>query len=219
MDFVIASEGISKARFMILQLLTKLRQICIDPKIIYPEYKGGSGKLDEFVKVVKENILNGHKILIFTSFKTALEISRKLLQKEGITSYQIDGSVSSKKRMEMVEKFNNDDTNVFFIMLKAGGTGLNLTGADVVIHLDLWWNPQVENQATDRAHRIGQKNIVQVIRFISVGTIEEKILELQKKKRLLSDKLLDSNQEQNMFSKLTEKDIKELLSYDNKDEE
>jgi len=217
-DKAMLDGGMSKVRFMMLSLLTKLRQLCIDPKIIYPDYKGKSGKLEEFVKVVQESILNGHKILIFTSFKSALEIARDLLKKEGITSFTIDGSVTSKKRMEMVDKFNNDNTNVFFIMLKAGGTGLNLTGADVVMHLDLWWNPQVENQATDRAHRIGQENTVQVIRFISKGTIEEKILALQSKKKLLSDKILDSNNNQNIFSKLTEKDIKELLSYDNKEE-
>ena len=99
----------------------------------------------------------------------------------------------------MVDKFNSDNTNVFFIMLKAGGTGLNLTSADVVIHLDLWWNPQAENQATVRAHRIGQKNVVQVVHLVSKGTIEEKILDLQSKKKLLSDKLLDSSSEESFF--------------------
>ncbi len=219
MNEIMASGGITKARFLILQLLTKLRQIVIDPRILYKDYKGGSGKLDEFVKVVSEMVENGHKMLVFTSFKTGLELAKSELDKIGITSYTIDGSVSSKKRMEMVDKFNSDNTNVFFIMLKAGGTGLNLTSADVVIHLDLWWNPQAENQATDRAHRIGQKNVVQVVHLVSKGTIEEKILDLQSKKKLLSDKLLDSSGEANMFSKLTEKDIKDLLSYDNKEDD
>lgn len=219
MDEIISEGGISKARFLILQLLTKLRQIVIDPRIIYKDYKGGSGKLDEFVKVVSEMVENGHKMLVFTSFKTGLELAKSELQKVGITSYTIDGSVSSKKRMELADKFNSDNTNVFFIMLKAGGTGLNLTSADVVIHLDLWWNPQAENQATDRAHRIGQKNVVQVVHFITKGTIEEKVLELQKKKKLLSDKLLDENSQANVFSELSEKDIKDLLSYDNRDDE
>ncbi len=219
MDEIISEGGISKARFLILQLLTKLRQIVIDPRIIYKDYKGGSGKLDEFVKVVSEMVENGHKMLVFTSFKSGLELAKSELQKVGITSYTIDGSVSSKKRMELVDKFNSDNTNVFFIMLKAGGTGLNLTSADVVIHLDLWWNPQAENQATDRAHRIGQKNVVQVVHFITKGTIEEKILDLQKKKKLLSDKLLDENSQANVFSELSEKDIKDLLSYDNRDDE
>ena len=218
MNDIMITSGINKARFLILQLLTKLRQICIDPRILFNDYQGGSGKIDEFLNIVKESVANQNKILVFTSFKTALNLAKAELDKEGITSYIIDGSVSSKKRMELVDKFNSDETNVFFIMLKAGGTGLNLTSASVVIHLDLWWNPQVENQATDRAHRIGQKNVVQVIRFITKGTIEEKILDLQSKKRILSDKILDSESDTNMFSKLTEEDIKNLLSYDNQED-
>ena len=113
-------------------------QICIDPKILFPEYQGISTKVEELTKMVMDITQNGHKILIFTSFKTALEIVRERLNQNGIDSYVIDGSVSSKKRAELVEKFNHDHTKVFLIMLKAGGTGLNLTGADVVIHLDLW---------------------------------------------------------------------------------
>ena len=131
----------------------------------------------------------------------------------------IDGSVPAKDRIEMVDNFNNnDDVKVFLIMLKSGGTGLNLATADVVIHLDLWWNPQAENQATDRAHRIGQKNMVEVVHLITKGTIEEKILELQNKKRVLSDKLIDGDiRDKNIISELTEDDIKNLLSYENKD--
>ena len=117
--------------------------------------------------------------------------------------------------MELVDKFNSDDTNVFLIMLKSGGTGLNLTSADVVIHLDLWWNPQAESQAADRAHRIGQKNNVEVIKLVSKGTIEEKILELQQKKKKLSDKVIEGEDiDKNVISKLTEKELKELLSYE-----
>ena len=122
--------------------------------------------------------------------------------------------------MERVNNFNdeNNNINVFLIMLKAGGTGLNLTKADIVIHLDLWWNPQAENQATDRAHRIGQKNVVEVIKLISKGTIEEKVLELQEKKKKLSDELIDGTvRDQNILSQLDEKEIKNLLSYENKD--
>ena len=120
--------------------------------------------------------------------------------------------------MELVEKFNNDDTNVFLITIKSGGTGLNLTSADVVIHLDLWWNPQVENQATDRAHRIGQKNSVEVIKLICKGTIEERILELQNKKKLLAETLIEGeDRDQNIISSLTEEDIKSLFQYDNEE--
>jgi len=216
-DTALSEGGITKVRFLILKLLTKLRQICIDPRLAFESYTGGSGKMEEFVKTVNELVSNGHKILIFTSFKKALELSRNELSKKGITSYVIDGSVSSKKRMELVDKFNSDKTNVFFIMLKAGGTGLNLTSADVVVHLDLWWNPQAENQATDRAHRIGQEHTVEVIKLVSNGTIEEKILELQEKKKTLSDKVIEGeDMDKNIISKLTEKELKDLLSYENK---
>lgn len=220
MDDIIASDGFETGNFKILQLLTKLRQLCIDPAIIYENYKGGSSKIENVISLVKEIIDNGHKILLFTSYKTALDIVNKELTNEGISTYVIDGSVSSKKRMELVEKFNQDETKVFLITLKSGGTGLNLTSADVVIHLDLWWNPQVENQATDRAHRIGQKNTVEVIKLICKGTIEERILELQNKKKVLSDKLIEGkDRDQNIISKLTEKDIKHLLSMDNNEED
>lgn len=219
MNEIIENEGISKARFLILQLLTKLRQICIDPKIIYDNYNDGSNKLDHLETLVNEYIKNNHKVLIFSSFKTGLNIVKERLDKMKIKSYMIDGSVSSKKRIEMVDDFNqNDDVKVFLIMLKSGGTGLNLTSADVVIHLDLWWNPQAENQATDRAHRIGQKNVVEVVHIVTKGTIEEKILELQNKKKILSDKLIDGDKrDKNILGSLTKEDIKNLLAYENKD--
>ena len=216
---IIETEGMYKARFLILQLLTQLRQICIDPSIVYDNYKDGSNKLEQLESIVNEYIKNNHKILIFSSFKTALNIVKEKLNKAKIKTYMIDGSVPAKDRIEMVDNFNNnDDVKVFLIMLKSGGTGLNLATADVVIHLDLWWNPQAENQATDRAHRIGQKNTVEVIHLITKGTIEEKILELQNKKRILSDKLIDGEiRDKNILSELTKEDIKNLLSYENKD--
>lgn len=210
--------GMSKVRFMILPLLTKLRQICIDPKIVYRDYNGGSNKIDRFTEIVEEITSNGEKVLVFTSFRTALNIAQEELTNKGIKSYVIDGSVSSKDRLDRVNDFNNnDEVKVFLIMLKSGGTGLNLTAASAVIHLDLWWNPQAENQATDRAHRIGQKKVVEVIRLVSKGTIEEKVLELQEKKRELVNKMIDTNKmDDNILSNLTEKDIKNLLAYENK---
>lgn len=215
-DEIIANEGVEKANFKILQLLMKLRQLCIDPVIVFENYKGGSSKIENLVTITKDIIENGHKILLFTSFKMALDIVNREFTNNNISTYVIDGSVSAKKRMELVDKFNEDDTNVFLITLKSGGTGLNLTSADVVIHLDLWWNPQVENQATDRAHRIGQKNTVEVIKLICKGTIEERILELQNKKKILSDRLIEGeNRDENIISKLSEKDIKNLLKMDN----
>ncbi len=212
----LVSAGFSKNKMQILTLLTRLRQVCIDPKIIFDNFNKTSSKIEHLTDVVKEAVSNGHKILLFTSFRTALNIVKDNLTKEGITSYVIDGSVSSKKRQELVDKFNTDDTNIFLIMLKSGGTGLNLTSADIVIHLDLWWNPQAENQATDRAHRIGQKNTVEVIKLITKGTIEEKILDLQAKKKILSDKLIENDgDEYKSFQNLSVDDIRELLKFNN----
>lgn len=220
MEELLLEASFNKSRLEILKLLTRLRQICIDPGIVYENYKGGSSKIEELIPMIKDIISNGHKILLFSTYKTAIDIVNRELTNNDISCYVIDGSVSSRKRMELVDKFNSDNTNVFLITLKAGGTGLNLTSADVVIHLDLWWNPQAENQATDRAHRIGQKNTVEVIKLICKGTIEEKILELQNKKKFLSDNLIDSGDvDQNIISKLTAKDIKRLLSMDNDEEE
>lgn len=218
-DEAMQTGGMSKVRFIMLTLLTKLRQLCIDPKIIYENYDGNTNKIDTLINIVDEYIKNNHKILIFSSFKTGLNIVRESLEKHKIETYMIDGSVSSKNRMQMVDDFNNNPkVKVFLIMLKSGGTGLNLTSADVVIHLDLWWNPQAENQATDRAHRIGQTKKVEVIHLIMKGTIEEKILELQNKKRILSDKLIDGEvRDKNVLSELTEEDIKNLLAFENKD--
>lgn len=219
MDKIIKEEGMNKARFLILQLLTKLRQICIDPSIVYDNYTDGSNKIEQLENIVSEYTKNNHKVLIFSSFKTALNIVKEKLNNSKIKTYMIDGSVPAKTRIEMVDNFNeNDDIKVFLIMLKSGGTGLNLASADVVIHLDLWWNPQAENQATDRAHRIGQTNTVEVIHLITKGTIEEKILELQNKKRILSDKLIDGEiRDKNIISELTKEDIEKLLSYENKE--
>ena len=219
MDKIIKEEGMNKARFLILQLLTKLRQICIDPSIVYDNYTDGSNKIEQLENIVSEYTKNNHKVLIFSSFKTALNIVKEKLNNAKIKTYMIDGSVPAKTRIEMVDNFNeNDDIKVFLIMLKSGGTGLNLASADVVIHLDLWWNHQAENQATDRAHRIGQTNTVEVIHLITKGTIEEKILELQNKKRILSDKLIDGEiRDKNIISELTKEDIEKLLSYENRE--
>ena len=220
MEELLEDGTFNKSRIEILKLLTRLRQICIDPSIIYENYQGGASKIEELIHMIKDIIANGHKILLFSTYKTAIDIVNRELTNNDISCYVIDGSVSSRKRIELVDKFNNDSTNVFLITLKAGGTGLNLTSADIVIHLDLWWNPQAENQATDRAHRIGQKNTVEVIKLICKGTIEERILELQNKKRFLSDNLIEGEDvDQNIMSKLTSKDIKRLLSMDNNEEE
>lgn len=218
MDKLVNAGGFTKNKMMILALLTRLRQICIHPSIYDDNYKGESAKMEALLDTVKELVSNGHKILLFTSFKTALYLVKDALNKEDISTYVIDGSVPSKQRQILVDAFNKDKTNVFLIMLKSGGTGLNLTSADVVIHLDLWWNPQAENQATDRTHRIGQTKTVEVIKLICKGTIEEKILSLQEKKKLLSDKMIEEDMDDNTYLKsLSEKDIRDLLAYENKD--
>ena len=214
MDELIRDEGFQKAKFKILQLLTKLRQICVDPTVLYENYKYDSVKIEKLIEIIKNYVSENHKILIFSSFKRVIDNVEKKLKKEKISNYTITGEVSSKKRMELVERFNTDDTNCFLITLKSGGTGLNLTAADIVIHLDIWWNPQVENQATDRAHRIGQKNKVTVIKMITKGTIEERIIELQEKKRKLSDSIIEGKDDATLVSKLEKEDMIKLLSSD-----
>ena len=218
MTKLVEQGGFAKNKMIILALLTRLRQICIDPAIVFEDYTGGSAKIEQLISTIQEVVGNGHKILLFTSFKTALNIVKKALDEGNISNYVIAGDVPSRQRQMLVDAFNKDDTSVFLIMLKSGGTGLNLTSADVVIHLDLWWNPQAENQATDRTHRIGQTKTVEVIKLICRGTIEEKILDLQQKKKLLADKMIDDDLgDTAYFKSLSEQDIRDLLTYENKD--
>ena len=169
-------------RIKILAMLTRLRQICCDPSLVYDNYTGGSAKLDQCIELVKSCVEAGHKILLFSQFTTMLDIIEKRLGEENISSYMLTGKTKSRDRIKLVSEFNENDVSVFLISLKAGGTGLNLTGADIVIHYDPWWNLSAENQASDRVYRIGQKNNVQIYKLISKGTIEEKIRELQKRK-------------------------------------
>ena len=152
---------------------------------------------------------SGHKILLFSQFTSMIEILTARLQEESISCFVLQGSTKKERRAQMVEQFNRDDTSVFCISLKAGGTGLNLTAADVVIHFDPWWNSAVQNQATDRAHRIGQKNVVNVYRILAKGTIEEKIVELQERKLQLSDRILGGESLQ--AQGLTREELLELL--------
>ena len=208
---VVASEGFSKARFKIVTLLTRLRQLCISPQLLDENYKEESVKIKRLLDIIKELIKDKHKILIFSSFKSAIYLVKKALDEESISNYVIDGSVKGRDRVAMVDAFNKDKTNCFLITLKSGGTGLNLTSADVVIHLDIWWNPQVENQATDRAHRIGQTKKVTVLKLINKGTVEEKIIELQEKKRILSDNLIEGKNVATLDT-LTEEELTNLLS-------
>ena len=208
---VVASEGFSKARFKIVTLLTRLRQLCISPRLLDENYQEESVKIKRLLDIIKELIKDKHKILIFSSFKSAVYLVKESLDRESISNYVIDGSVKGRDRVAMVDAFNKDKTNCFLITLKSGGTGLNLTSADVVIHLDIWWNPQAENQATDRAHRIGQTKKVTVLKLINKGTVEEKIIELQEKKKILSDNLIEGKNVATLDT-LTEEELTNLLS-------
>ena len=166
--------------FDILPYLTRLRQICVDPGMFVEDYSGGSGKLEMLSELIPEYLQEGHRILIFSQFVKALESVRRLLDRLDIPSYFLSGATSAADRIEMMDSFNNGSgIDIFLISLKAGGTGLNLTGADTVIHLDPWWNVAAENQASDRTHRIGQTRNVEVIRLIAGDSIEQRVVELQ----------------------------------------
>ena len=194
---------------MILSEITKLRQLCCDPGLVYEGYKGESAKLEMCINMIKNAVEGGHKLLLFSQFTSMLDRISARLKSEKIGYYLLTGSTSKEKRAEMVEAFAEDDVSVFLISLKAGGTGLNLTAADMVIHFDPWWNLAVQNQATDRAHRIGQKNVVNVYKLVMKDTIEENILKLQEKKRELADQILGG--EGLNGSSLTREDLMELL--------
>lgn len=194
----------------ILALLTRLRQICITPELIYKEHFENT-KIDMCIDLIKSSISGNHRILLFSQFTQSFSIISDELKKEGINHFILQGETKAKERMRMVEEFNsNKDVKVFIISLKAGGTGLNLTGADMVIHLDPWWNSSAETQAADRAYRLGQTKNVYVIKLICKDTIEEKVLELQKAKRELADSIVNSDV--NTQIKITKDDILELLS-------
>lgn len=193
----------------LLAALTRLRQIALDPTLFLENYQGKSAKLELLKELIEELMDGGHKVLIFSQFTGVLDRIKNLLETLNLSYYSIDGSTPSIKRNEQVTAFNKDDTPIFLISLKAGGTGLNLTGADTVIHFDPWWNPAVEDQATDRAHRIGQKKTVHVIKLIAQGTIEEKIFELQEKKKALIERVIEPGE--TWITKLSEEEIKNLL--------
>ena len=183
-------SAFTRSKIAILAELMKTRQICCDPSLILDNYKGGSAKKDTCLELIEESIEGGHKMLIFSQFTSMLELLEEKLNEKGIEYYKITGATDKKERLELCNKFNKDDVPVFLISLKAGGTGLNLIGADIVIHYDPWWNEAVISQATDRTHRIGQKNTVTVYKLIAKGTIEEKILKLQEEKKNLADEIL-----------------------------
>ena len=208
----VKDDELSNSKIEILSYITKLRQICLDPSVLINDYIGSSGKIDSLIELLNQGIEEGHKILVFSQFTSVLKNISKKLEYENIAYSYLDGSIPSEKRIQLIDEFNNGNNSVFLISLKAGGTGLNLTSADIVIHFDPWWNPAVEDQATDRAHRFGQKNIVEVIKLISKNTIEEKIVELQDEKRKLIEKIIDNEMDTSKINALSEEDILNLFS-------
>lgn len=208
----VKSDKLDKNNISIFSYLTKLRQICLDPSVVFDEYSGGSGKIN----IAKELIINNikeHKILLFSQFTSVLAKLSLELEAENINYSYLDGSTNSKDRIKLVNEFNDkEDIRVFLISLKAGGTGLNLTSADIVIHFDPWWNLSAEDQATDRAHRIGQKHMVEVIKLIAKDTIEEKILLLQEdKKELINNVITGELKDGTVVDKITNKEILSLI--------
>jgi len=209
----VEKKGISKSQIQILAALTRLRQVACDPRLMkLPDTDfdaDDSGKLGALREIIDEAVDGGHRVLVFSQFVTMLTHIREALDQDGIRYEYLDGS--TKDRLDKVDRFNDDPSvPVFLISLKAGGTGLNLTGADTVVHFDPWWNPAVEDQATDRAHRIGQTKNVNVYKLIAAGTVEEKILELSAKKRALMSNVLST--EGSPLKGLTKADVDSLFS-------
>ncbi len=206
----LSEGGLEKSRMKILAALTRLRQICCHPSTFLENYQGGSGKLDLLMELVLEAIANEHRILVFSQFTSMLRIIEDELKDMNIQYFYLEGSTPTQERNESVKNFNSGEAKVFLISLKAGGTGLNLVGADTVIHYDPWWNPAVEEQATDRVYRIGQQNKVHVLKLITKGTIEEKIFKLQRKKKELSDSIISSKEV--FINTLSKEELEELFT-------
>ena len=206
----IEESGVEKNRIKILAALTRLRQICCHPSTFLEDYQGGSGKLELLMELIPEAIANDHRILVFSQFTSMLRIIENELKDLDIPYFYLEGSTATQDRNDYVKRFNQGEGKVFLISLKAGGTGLNLTGADTVIHYDPWWNPAVEDQATDRAYRIGQLNKVHVMKLITKGTIEEKIFKLQRRKKELSDSIISSKEV--FINSLSKEELEELFA-------
>ncbi|MBP3708464.1 MAG: SNF2 helicase associated domain-containing protein [Clostridia bacterium] len=203
-------DGFEKNQMKILALLMRLRQICCHPSLFLDNYKDGSGKLNQCMQIIKDAVQGNHKILLFSGYTSMFDIIEPELEKEGIKFFKLTGQTKVSDRIKLVDEFNeNNDIKVFLISLKAGGTGLNLVGADMVIHYDPWWNISAENQATDRTYRIGQKRNVQVYKLITKNSIEEKIYELQQRKAKLVDDMLSTNE--TFISKLSKDEIMDLF--------
>lgn len=188
----------------VFSYLTKLRQLCLSPELMVKNYQGKNSKLDVLINIINDS--SDKKILVFSQFTKVLEVIGKRLNEENISYSYLDGKTSAKDRVKLVEEFNTNNNKVFLISLKAGGTGLNLTSANIVVHFDPWWNPAVEDQASDRAHRIGQKNVVNVIKLIAKGTAEERVINLQETKKELIEDVINGNLDNSSTLKNLSKD-------------
>lgn len=188
----------------VFSYLTKLRQLCLSPELMVKNYQGRNSKLDVLINIINDS--SDEKILVFSQFTKVLEVIGKRLNEENISYSYLDGKTSAKDRVKLVEEFNTNNNKVFLISLKAGGTGLNLTSANIVVHFDTWWNPAVEDQASDRAHRIGQKNVVNVIKLIAKGTAEERVINLQETKKELIEDVINGNLDNSSTLKNLSKD-------------
>ena len=205
-----SSDGGSKI-MEVLSIITRLRQICVDPSTFVDNFVGESGKITALKDIIQDKMKDGHRFLIFSQFVSALNIVKDEIEKMGIKYFMITGDTSAKERLRICNDFNKDEEyKIVLISLKAGGTGLNLVGADVVIHLDPWWNYSAESQASDRAHRIGQTRTVEVIKLIAENSIEEKVVNLQNEKKELVDKVISDND--SSIKSLSIKDLKSILS-------
>ena len=213
-DEILRSKGLNRGRAEVLSAITELRQICCHPALCLPDYQGLSGKLELLMDVLPPALAAGRRALIFSQFTSMLHLIEKRLTAEGVSYLYLDGETPASQRVSLTQRFNDGEADVFLISLKAGGTGLNLTGADLVIHYDPWWNPTAEEQATGRAHRIGQTKKVEVLRLVVHNSIEEQVLRMSDRKRRLFDKLITPGEE--MPTKLSEQDILALFDADEK---
>ena len=206
---LLADGSLSRSRMEVLSAITELREICCHPSLVLDGYTGSSGKMDMLLELLPGMIRSGRRILIFSQFTSMLKILRPKLEEQGWPVMYLDGDTPAGERVEDTEKFNTGDTPLFLISLRAGGSGLNLTGADTVIHYDPWWNPAAEDQATDRAHRIGQTRKVDVLRLVMGNSIEEQVVELGERKKALFDRLITPGE--TPISALSEQDIRSLF--------
>ncbi|EXJ22352.1 DNA/RNA helicase [Alkalibacterium sp. AK22] len=207
---LVDSDSLNANRIKVLAGMTRLRQICCDPRLITSKFEGTSSKLERLMEYLEEARANGKRVVLFSQFTSMLKLIRERLDAIGVDYHYLDGQTKNEDRLHLTTRFNTGEKDLFLISLKAGGTGLNLTGGDTVILYDSWWNPAIEDQAADRVHRFGQKKSVQIIRLITTGTIEERINDLQEKKRELIDSVITKGNEQSLSS-LSTQEVLSLL--------